>query len=381
MVMLRPAGIYIHIPFCQSRCNYCHFVTRAMDDEVADRYRSAVLKEIHHYGGTHPTGRAIDTIYFGGGTPSIVPTEHISTMLEACSRHFQVSPDCEITLEANPGTLTRERTSRYVSAGINRVSMGAQSFADPELAAIGRVHSAADTLCSVLLLREAGLSNINLDLMAGLPGHDASQWRANLEKMVEVRPSHVSMYMLDLDEHSPLFHSVRKGILRLPEEDDVADFYLAAIEHFERSGYVQYEISNFALPGRESRHNMKYWKREPVIGFGVSSHSYDGAARYANLASLSAYLEAVGRDGSAVEWREEDDVSRSLQEALFLGLRLCRGIHWGSLREQFGAGAVSQYDETVSEMEREGLLERENGMVRLTRRGMLLSNEVFQKFV
>jgi oxygen-independent coproporphyrinogen III oxidase len=379
--MLQPAGIYIHIPFCQTRCNYCHFVTRPMQDDVAERYCRAVLEEIRRFAAPSECPAVVDTIYFGGGTPSIVPTSHIAALLTACRTSFRVSADCEVTLEANPGTLTAEKVAAYQAAGVNRVSMGAQSFSDRELATIGRVHSASGTVASVDLLRSSGLSNINLDLMAGLPGQGQTEWQSNLDRMTAIRPSHVSMYMLDLDEHSPLFHSVQKGIFRLPEDDDVADFYLAAIEHFELSGYVQYEISNFALPGYESRHNLKYWRCEPVFGFGVSSHSYDGTARYANAAGLSQYLDRIEREGSAIEWRTEDDPERRLQEALFLGLRLCRGIDLQLLRSEFGAAKVATYEPAIAGMEADGLVSRADGRLRLTRRGMLLSNEVFQKFV
>lgn len=217
--------------------------------------------------------------------------------------------------------------------------------------------------------------------MAGLPDQTQAQWTANLNRMVELRPAHVSMYMLDLDAHSPLYHAVAQGTFRLPEDDQVADFYLEAIEYFERFGYAQYEISNFALPGRLSRHNLKYWNREPVLAFGVSSHSYDGRVRYANVSHLNAYLEAVEKQGSAIDWSKPDEPRQQLQEALFLGLRLRQGVDWDRLREAFGPEKVAAYEPAVAEMVAQGLLRCEGSRVLLTRRGMLLSNEVFQQFV
>ncbi len=352
-----------------------------MHDEVALRYSRAVVREIEVFEAHGRELPAADTVYFGGGTPSIVPPEQIAAILTACRSAFRVLPDCEITLEANPGTLTAEKAASYRAMGVNRISMGAQSFFDAELTAIGRSHRAEDTSESVALLRAGGIANINLDLMAGLPDQDQARWTANLERMVALRPSHISMYMLDLDAHSPLYHSVASGAFRLPEDDQVADFYLETIDHLERCGYVQYEISNFALPGRESRHNMKYWNCEPVLAFGVSSHSYDGTARYANLGNLNAYLEAVEKQGSALDWREPDEPEHQLQETLFLGLRLRFGVDWHGLREAFGAERVAAYEPAVTEMAAHGLLIWEGGRVRLTRRGMLLSNEVFQRFV
>ncbi len=352
-----------------------------MQEDVAARYARAVVCELESFAARGEELPRVDTVYFGGGTPSIVPTGQIRVMLDACRSIFTFSADCEITLEANPGTVTPARAAEYRKMGVNRISMGAQSFSDAELESIGRTHTSAETATSATLLRAAGVTNINLDLMAGLPGQTGEQWSANLERMVEIRPAHVSMYMLDLDEHSPLFHSVQSGLCRLPDDDRVADFYMTTLDRLAQAGYVQYEISNFALPGLESRHNLKYWERDPVFGFGVSSHSYDGHSRYANHANLNAYLEAVEARGSAVEWRRQDDPSQSPQEALFLGLRLCRGLDWDRLRAVFGDTAVGAYEPVISEMAAAELVVQENGIVRLTARGMLLSNEIFQRFV
>ncbi len=373
-------GIYIHIPFCQTRCNYCHFVTRPLEDAVAARYNRALIRELEHFFQGRESLQA-DTVYFGGGTPSIVRPEYIALVLATCRRFLDLSAGCEITLEANPGTLTAEKVQTWREAGVNRVSMGAQSFQDAELEAIGRVHDAADIVESVSLLRAYGFGNVNLDLMAGLPDQAEEQWTANLTRMTEIAPEHISMYMLDLDSHSPLYHSVAKGIVRLPDEDQVADFYLEALSRFEASGYVQYEISNFARPGRESRHNLKYWLRKPVLGFGVASHSYDGAVRYANYSNLNTYLEAIEAGGSAIEWRKPEESETALQEELFLGLRLARGVDWDQVRGALTTDQLHRYEQTLAEMTSLGLMQWNGSVVRLTVRGMLLSNEIFQRFV
>jgi oxygen-independent coproporphyrinogen-3 oxidase len=374
-------GIYIHIPFCRSRCNYCHFVTRPWEEAVAERYVRAVLREMEAFFARFPPVVLADTIYFGGGTPSIVPAEHIEELLSACRQLARVMDECEITLEANPGTLTPDKVDAYRRMGINRVSMGAQSFNDAELDAIGRVHTADQVDASVALLRDHSIANINLDLMIGLPGQTRLRWNENLQRMVRIAPPHISVYMLDLDPHSPLYHSIARGRHRVPEDDDVADWYLQAIDHFAGAGYRQYEISNFAAPGRESRHNLKYWLRKPVLAFGVGSHSFDGSARYANDSNLSSYLVNVESQGSAVEWRRPVGMDEALEEALFLGLRLARGLDWDQISRTFGSARVAPFEPVIDEMSHQGLLRRADSTIQLTPRGMLLSNEIFQRFV
>jgi oxygen-independent coproporphyrinogen-3 oxidase len=373
-------GIYIHIPFCRSRCNYCHFVTRPLEAAVAERYILALNRELEEFFSGRQAGSA-DTVYFGGGTPSIVPAEHIASALSTCRRLADIAREAEITLEANPGTLTRDKVRAYRSMGVNRISMGAQTFDDGELEAIGRVHTAGQVHETVELLRSEGIANLNLDLMVGLPGQTPRRWTANLEHMKRLEPSHISIYMLDLDSHSPLYHRIAKGELQVPDEDQVADWYLEAIEYFERHGYIQYEISNLARPGFESRHNLKYWLRKPVLGFGVASHSYDGARRYAAKSNLNSYLESIESEGRAIDWEKAVDPDEALGETIFLGLRLREGLDWNALRDVYGTDRLTRYEGVLSEMSEHGLLRRRDSVVQLTSKGMLLSNEVFQRFV
>jgi len=374
-------GIYIHIPFCQTKCNYCHFVIRPWKAATAERYRKALLQELDRFFAQRCWTDEADSIYFGGGTPSLVPVEHIAEILAACRRLFPVSYDCEISLESNPGTLTADKASAYREMGINRVSIGAQSFDDSELAAIGRDHGGSQVDESVVGLRESGIYNLNLDIMLGLPGQTEEHWSRNLEITSALAPAHISVYMLDLDERSPLYHHIAKGRCAVPDDDLISDLYLRTLRHFADCGYEQYEISNFAFPGYQCRHNLKYWLREPVLGFGVGSHSYDGRFRYANYSSMNSYLQAVEFGKSAVEWREPVESAQALEETLFLGLRLNRGVDWHRLRQNYDSSELEACESSLREMSASGLLEWKDRIIRLTPLGMLLSNEVFQKFV
>lgn len=374
-------GVYIHIPFCRTKCNYCHFVIRPWKAGTAERYCKALLREIERFFAQVSWNEEADSIYFGGGTPSLVPVEHIDGILSACRRLFPLSSDCEISLESNPGTLTADKAASYRELGINRVSIGAQSFDDKVLAAIGRDHTGDQVDESVAVLRESGIENLNLDIMLGLPEQTAEGWNRDLDRSTALSPTHISVYMLDLDSKSPLYHCIAKGRCTVPDDDLVSDLYLRTREHFADHGYEQYEISNFARPGCQCRHNLKYWQREPVLGFGVGSHSYDGRYRYANFGGMNAYLEAVESDKTPVEWRKPVDASQALEETLFLGLRLNRGLDWHRVRQKYDSSQLETFESSVKEMSARGLLEWQDSVIRLTPRGMLLSNEVFQRFV
>jgi len=376
-----PCGLYLHIPFCRTRCNYCHFVTRRWNPHTVTRYRDALLREIELFFASGRTGWHADSVYFGGGTPSLVPVLHIRQALEILKRCTAFAERVEATLEANPGTVAHRKAIAYRRLGINRVSLGAQTFDDAALAAIGRDHTGDEVEASVASLRSEGIRNINLDLMLGLPNQDKRIWMSDLERTVRIGPTHVSVYMLDLDDHAPLFHLIRRGRLRLPEEEEVADLYEQTCSYLSRAGYRRYEISNFALDGFESRHNLKYWRRRTVLGFGVGSHSFDGMRRFANHAGLAPYLEAVESGRSPIEWQEALTPVRCLQEELFLGLRLAEGIDWGQLLSQYGSDSGAKYSEALRSAELSGLLTRKGSRLSLTASGVLLSNELFQHFV
>lgn len=324
---------------------------------------------------------SVDSIYFGGGTPTVAPSRHLSRLLSECKRLFRVSPGCEISMEGNPGDMSREKVNECLRAGVNRVSLGAQSFDDQELRAIGRRHTSRMIADSVSILRECGLRNLNLDLILGLPGQTAGSWRRNLESTAALLPQHISIYMLDLDDDCPLQGIVARGEAILPEEDLISDLYLETVEFFREQGYQQYEISNFALPEHRCRHNEKYWRRRPVLGYGVGSHSFDGRSRYANARALDEYLQRAGSPSGAVEWCESITEDAALSESLFLGLRLADGVDWSELRRTHGGERLSGFESALRDCAEKGLAEWRGVNVRLTPRGMLVSNEIFQSFI
>jgi oxygen-independent coproporphyrinogen-3 oxidase len=374
-------GVYVHIPFCLTKCSYCSFVISSWQPQIADRYCRAVVRELDHFfSGDHAWGTA-DTIYFGGGTPSLVPETHIGQILAKCRQSFAVSPECEISIEANPGTLTRSKVEAYRELGINRISIGAQTFNDAGLARLSRTHTSQDITQSLLIAREQGVENLNLDLLLGLPMQTANQWTANLHRLFELSPPHVSIYMLDLDPKVPMYHLIARGDCDLPDDEAVSEWYLQAVRELSDAGCEQYEISNFALPGFQCRHNLKYWQRKPVLGFGVGSHSFDGQNRYANFSNLRAYLHAIETGKTPVEWLGPVSEGENLQETLFLGLRLRQGIDWDQIASRFGRSRIVQYESVLRTKADEGLLEWNDSSIRLTPRGMLLSNEIFREFV
>jgi oxygen-independent coproporphyrinogen-3 oxidase len=373
-------GIYIHIPFCRSKCNYCHFVSVPYSRATSVRYEKALIKELASFNPVSPESE-IDSVYFGGGTPSIVPAGYIAGLLETCRRRFRIAGDCEISMEANPGTLSLEKLRILRNSGVNRVSLGAQTFNDRELMSIGRRHDSETILKSLSRLRECGFTNVNLDLMLGLPGQTAETWRNTLRSVERLGIPHLSVYMLDLDDQCPLQGMVASGSVQLPEEDLISDLYLETLEFLSGCGWAQYEISNFARPGYACRHNLKYWQRKPVHGFGLGSHSFDGQTRCANVSGMDDYLDSMNSGKNPVHWREPVTREQTLSESIFLGLRLTRGVDWGQLQETYGRERLILYEPGMRELSQRALIEWNDSAVRLTPSGMLLSNEVFQLFI
>ena len=327
---------------------------------------------------------SVDSIYFGGGTPGLVPTEHIADILDECRRIFPVSKDCEITLETNPGTVSPEKAAAYRAAGVNRVSLGAQSFSDAELRSVGRIHSAAQTADSLAALSGAGFDNISLDLMLGLPEQSAESWRETLRAAMNFPVRHISVYMLELDEPSPFPAHTAEGKPFLPAEDLVVDLYAETIDYLGSRGLDQYEISNFARMGSASRHNMKYWRRIPVYGFGLGSHSFDGCSRYANVSEIEEYCRRVESGLSPVDRRSEVTERQALEETFFLGLRMTEGVDLRDIAADFkgaATGFLAECENALEEFSSRGLLDVDPSRLRLTKKGMLLSNEVLECFV
>lgn len=355
-------GVYVSYPFCAQKCTYCNFASGVFPRGLEQRYREALRAEIERCQWTWRP----ETIYLGGGTPSAMDTAALARLLGAIPGR----PWLEATLEAAPGTITRERVRSWAEAGIDRVSLGVQSFVPREIAGTGRKHDARVVAAEIAVLRDYGIGKLNIDLIAGLPGQTAASWRESLDWIARLEPDHVSVYMLEVDEDSRLGREILAGGVRFgaadrPSDDLTADLYESAVERLAELGRRRYEISNFALPGRESVHNLKYWTLEPYAGFGADAHSFDGRVRRRNPESVAEYLS--DRQPVCVE-------ANPIEERFFVGLRLTAGIcprpeEWELFREP-----IRRFVDA-------GLLETDGRALRLTSRGVMLSNEVFQEFV
>ncbi len=390
--MQKHPGIYIHVPFCERKCTYCNFNTTDFFADLAERYTRAVSREIKWW-GEHNTLR-VDTIYFGGGTPSIVEAEQLARIIESCRQAFDVAPTAEITIEINPATLSRKKIAAWLDCGINRASVGAQSFIDRELVSLSRTHTAADAERTVDSLREAGFENISLDLIAGLPEQTFADWQSNLEVALRIRPEHMSLYLLEIKEGTQLFAQLKRGLRPWPDDDLAATMYRRISEATREAGYEHYEISNFALienddspqsPFRQSpfrsKHNMKYWTAAPFYGMGCGAHSFDARARWVNTLKTESYIAEVERFGHAVAERQELSSDTLAAEALFMGLRLKEGIALDQFRNEHGVDVLERYGSELPRLADAGLIEIESGRIILTEAGRLLSNEVFVSFV
>jgi oxygen-independent coproporphyrinogen III oxidase len=385
-------GIYISVPFCRTKCSYCNFASDVFSRVVFDCYVDRVCADVantpiiaEEMGGK--IEYEVNSIYLGGGTPTVLDPTQLQRVFDAVRGQFSVLPDAEVTVECAPGTLGAEVLEGLLRCGVNRVSLGVQSFVDVEAAAVGRLHKRSTVLEDIARLRTAGITNINIDLIAGLPHQTAASWEESLAETLATDVPHMSVYMLEVDEDSRLGREVIAGGTRyhahfVPDEEATADFYLAACDRLEARGIAQYEISNFAKAGMESRHNLKYWTRQPYLGFGVDAHSVlisaspeFEAVRFATADVLEKYVA-----GSPLQ---KTVVSRpnALEECFFLGLRLNRGLDLREVVSTFGQPALDTLSSIIAELVDDGLLQRDRDCIRLTPRGRLLSNEVFQSFL
>lgn len=400
--MRNRAGIYIHIPFCERKCTYCNFNTTDFFDELASRYAHAIGLEIRSWGerlsdeakASGDSRVGVDTIYFGGGTPSIVEAEHLAEMIESCRASFDVAQDAEITIEINPATLSREKIESWIKSGINRASVGVQSFINSELIALARTHASSDARRTIDHLREAGMANISLDLIAGLPGQTLKDWEFNLREALLIRPEHMSLYLLEVKEGTQLFAQLKRGQRPQPDDDAAAEMYRMICAAAREAGYEHYEISNFALMAQNvkereefttsplrSKHNMKYWTGAPFYGMGCGAHSYDRRARWVNILKTEAYIDSVASTGQAIAERHELADEDRAAEALFMGLRLKEGVSLDEFRAEYGLDVLSRFGGELPRLADAGLIEIEGRRLMLTDKGRLLSNEVFVSFV
>ena len=381
-------GVYIQVPFCQTKCTYCNFHTGVVSPGRFAPYADAVCREIANYrpllesSGViaspsigSPT-QTVDTVYIGGGTPSLIEPELLAAMLQSLRSNF----GCffkEVTLEADPETIDAEKAAHWAAAGFNRISFGTQSFIDEELKAAGRMHRREDIYRAVPILRAAGIQNISFDLIAGLPKQTDASWRQSLGEAIALDPEHISIYMMEIDEGSRLGLEVLQSGSRysakdLPSEESMAEFYELAQAELKSAGYVQYEISNWAKPGFESRHNLKYWRRELYLGFGAGAHSFSGAQRWANRHDAAAYVAAISEGKSAIESVDAVTSALALEEEFFLGLRQLSGIDLARIEREYGVSLADK----VAELASRGMVEQGGNTLRLPASKLNVSNEI-----
>ena len=374
------AGIYLHIPFCAAICNYCNFNRGLHDDGLRRRYVDALIKDIR---GAADESAAADTIFFGGGTPSLLEPGEVARIVQACRDSFNLAPDSEITLEANPESSTEEALDGFRAAGINRLSFGVQSFRDEELQRLGRLHSSQTARNVVARARAAGFDNLSLDLMMWLPGQSPQDWLASVDALIEMEPDHASLYLLEIYPNAPLRDVMARAGLSPAPDDDAAEMYLGGLERLESAGYEQYEISNVSRPrSRRSRHNLKYWQEGEWLGFGCGAHATFRGERWRILSSTAQYIDRVAAGADVRLDRRTLGAEERLEEAMFMGLRLTDGVDVSAMSRHHGIDIWSRYGQDLAPYVTAGVLVHEPGRrLALTRRGMLLANDVMTVFI
>ncbi len=382
---MMPWAIYVHIPFCVRRCPYCDFNTYAGLERLQGPYVEALIREVRAYGRRMGRPQA-STVFFGGGTPTTLTGEQLRRVLDAVRDAFDVLPDAEITSEANPGTVDSDRFRAMRDAGFNRLSLGVQSFDDEELRFLGRIHSAAEAVEAYRRAREAGFGNVNLDLMFGLPEQRIESWERSLSRAVGLRPEHLSLYALTVEEGTPLARWVADGKTPPPDEGAAADMYDLACDLLAEAGYRHYEISNWALddPARDWRcqHNLTYWRYEPYLGFGAGAHSFDGRRRWWNVSGVQEYIGKIEAGEPPMKSGEDIGERLAMGEMMMVGLRLLEeGVPEARFRERFGVSLKEAFPQEIEELTEDGLVEWHGGSLRLTRKGWLVANRVFMRFL
>ncbi len=394
MIQPRQLGVYLQVPFCEAKCTFCNFSSRVGRPSDLVRYTQALGQEISHLPefyrarglSTDVLSVPVDTIYFGGGTPTLLGEEGLAEVVGALRAAFLADAVEEFTIELTPGSAGEPLLQAMRKLGINRLSLGAQTFNDRELRAVGRLHSAEEITSQVRLAGRAGFTNISLDLIAGLPYQTEASWRKTVECALQAAPAHVSVYLYELDEHSRLGQeALRQGTRyhaeQLPGDDFAAWAYEWAREQLAAAGYAHYEISNFALPGFESRHNLKYWRLQPYVGVGAGAHSFDGERRWSNHGEVAQYESCLESGEPPLAQVRRLSLSEQVEEFFFLGLRRREGIDLTEATERWGAGALQPWRRTLEALISDGWLERANSRVRLSPPAVLVSNEIFQEFI
>ncbi|NQS76968.1 MAG: radical SAM family heme chaperone HemW [Peptococcaceae bacterium] len=375
-------GLYIHVPFCIKKCLYCDFTSYLLDNEAVRNYLVFLIKEINLYGSSlADEDKIITSIFFGGGTPTTLLVPSFKMILTAVRSSFLVSPGCEITVEANPGTINGAGLTGLRELGVNRLSIGVQSFQDRLLQVLGRTHSGDQAIEAVQLARKAGFDNLNLDFIFGIPGQTNYDWRETLQQAVEIAPEHIAAYGLQLEEGTPLEQTVRRGAISSCPEEMEAEMYQDAIVFLTTQGYNHYEISNFAQPGRECAHNLIYWLNRPYLGLGPAAHSLIKGVRFANDISLDGYCDHLSRKEYPIGHSTHITPADEMSETMFLGLRLTAGVDLNQFYQRFGRRAEEVYGSAIADLDGKGLLEISRGRLHLTAKGLPLANVVFREFI
>jgi oxygen-independent coproporphyrinogen-3 oxidase len=391
---MQPLGIYVQVPFCASKCSFCNFSSRVESRSIFDAYCNALEQEISGLpAGFEAHGLAeevlplpVDTVYFGGGTPPLLGVERLERIVRALHGRFAVQAGGEFTIEVTPGSADVQFLTQAMSMGMNRLSIGAQTFEDQELRVVGRLHSSADTRELVRRARGVGFENVSIDLVAGLPHQNAQSWQRDLEAVLQLEPQHISLYLFEIDEKSRLGREVLQSGTRyhaqaVPGEEFMAEAYEMGREVLGREGYIQYEISNFARPGYESRHNLKYWQLAPYVGLGAGAHSFDGINRWANEDDAKLYIDRLAGRRSPIAAVRKLSPEEQLEEFFFLGLRQGEGVSLETARRRWGKERLSRWEGRIESLARDGLLTMDGENIRLEEKAYLVSNEVFREFV
>ncbi len=372
-------ALYIHIPYCLEKCPYCDFNSYA--GAIHSNFVSALKEEII-LRSKGLKGYSVKSIFFGGGTPTVLPGDQISDILNCCIKTFSIASDCEISIEANPGTVNYKYFKTLKESGFNRLSLGCQSFENSLLKKVGRIHDSKDIDQSVSAAQEAGFENISLDLMFGLPGQSLEVWRETLQKAVQLKPTHLSLYNLTVEKNTPFDDQLKSGELVLPGEELQLEMYQWTIDYLSKSNYIHYEISNFAIKDYECRHNIVYWNNKEYLGFGPGAASYFNGSRSLNLLSPEEYIETLlNKKEVPIAEEEKLDSKRTMGETLMLGLRMLKGIDPDDFKRRFGKSIDSEFGEKIDQLKSDQLLEYEAGKLKLTSKGILYSNEVFMEFL
>ncbi len=382
MIVKNPVGVYIHIPFCRAKCNYCDFNSFAGHESLFQPYLAALGQEIERAAAQAPGGHMGRSVYIGGGTPTVLPPADLVSLLHTARAAFALPAHAEITVEANPGAVDAHALERLRAGGVNRISLGVQSFDDRLLDILGRIHSARQARQTVRDIQATGFKNLNIDLMFGLPTQTLENWQASLQHALALTPQHLSLYALSVEKTTPLAQHIATGALPEPDDDLAADMYILAKEMLNQAGYLHYEISNWAQPGYECQHNLIYWRNQPYIGVGAGAHSWWGGKRWANLNRPTDYVAAIER--GALPIQEAETIGRSLEmgETMIMGLRLLHeGVALTRFQTRFGVAMDQVYAGEIDDLVAQGLVERTPTRIRLSKRGHLLGNQVFGQFL